>query len=304
MSITPATQEDILRKSKDKLWDIKAARLLDCENIKKWLEEEANNALSLDVIGHDKVKAKQYIEHALNKYATFSNMLENLYDSSLMRTDHKLLKDAEKGMLLDKAPTPSSIWLWFSCLVLAGGLEIVFFSYMVFSKNAGVALIGLAVLLLVGGFFAGQGVANIMTHSNKSEFQATEVKIQRKYIVLLGIGIALMVGVIVVRGVYGGPLAGIVAAFFGLAVTTTEAFWKYYGAMREFYLAQMFRAQQHYAAIQLDKDLGEKGVGKHLDDTWRVHYEQCINDIIVSLKDSSSEVTEAVEGEQRNEVLQ
>lgn len=290
MSITPTTQQEILKKTKDKLWDIKAARILDCEKIEKWLKEEASDALPVSVIGHDEKKRKQYIDNARKKYQTFSNMLENFYDNDLMKSDHKLLKDAEKGVLQQKAPTVSAILFWLFSLVMAGGLELVFFGYMVFFKDAGPALIGLAILLLIGGLFAGHGVANIMIHSQKSEYEASEVKIEKKYIVLLSIGISLIVGITVVRGIYGGFLAGIVAAFFGLAVTTTEAFLSYYSAIRKYYLSQMFRAQQHYAAIQLNKDLGEQGVGKGDDDSWAIHYNQYIDDILINLKEVTSPV--------------
>ncbi|MBI3814844.1 MAG: hypothetical protein HY279_10345 [Nitrospinae bacterium] len=286
MPLTPTTQEEIRKKAKDKLWDIKAVRILDSEKIQKWLKEEANDAMPLSVVGPDEAKAKQYYDNALKKYKSFSDTLENLYDANLIKADNELLKDAEKGVFQQKAPTVSAIWFWLFSLVMAGGLELVFFGYMVFYKSAGPALIGLAILLLVGGLFAGHGVANIMIHGQKNEYEATEVRIAKKYIVLLGIGIALIVGITVLRGIYGGFLAGAVAALFGLAVTTTESFLLYYAAIRDYYLKQMFRAQQHYAAIQLANDLKEQE--NEIDDTWRIHYIQHLDDIVTNLRKTTT----------------
>lgn len=280
--MTPTTREEIARKAKERIWDIKAARILDCQKIQAWIKEEASGQISSRVAAESDDAVKKRRDAARQRYKTLSDELEKLYDTERMRSNENVLKDAEKGLFEEKAPTPSAIVTWLLALMMAGGLELVFFGYMVLYKGAGPALIGLAIILLVGGIFAGHAIASIMTHSQKSEYEETEVTVEKKYIVLLTIGISLIVGVTVLRYVYGGPLAGITAVLFGLAVVTTEAFLNYYRAMRKYYLDKMFRAQQCYAAIQLEKDLKERG--NAFDDTWFVHYAQHIDDAIARYK--------------------
>ena len=196
------------------------------------------------------------------------------------------MRDAEQGKLKDRAPTKGAIGLWLFLLSMAAGLELLFFSYMVFFKDAGTALIGLAILLVVGGIFVGTGFGNLMAEGHKANYEKRPSEILKKNIVLAAIGFLLLTGVIAIRWVYGGSLAGIVVVFFSLSVSTTDTFLAYSRKIRHFYLDKMYLAQKHYALVQLRKDLRQPD--DHLDDTWRHVYEKHINDAVLSLTASTS----------------
>lgn len=284
MDLKTTTQEEIFKKAKDKLWDIKAAYALDCEKIKKWLEENARVELSGAIIG---MSGKQMRDNAIAKYDALSNDLERLYNVHELSVDPKVMQHAKDGVFEQKAPSVSAVWFfWFLVLFMTGGLELTFFGYFVFFKGAGPALIGLAVLLLAGGLLAGHGAAEIMMHGKEAEYTASENKIEKKHIILLVIGIVLIALVIGLRGVYGGFLAGIVAALFGLAVTTAEAFFTYNKAARKFYLKLMFRAQEFYSAAQLRRDLGDSSTTT--DDKWRIDYIAYIDSTTKTLRDTTA----------------
>ena len=276
--LRPTERREIKKKD---LWDIKAARLLDIEKIRTWLKEEASGKISGRAgLGTEKTKAMR--DAALASYAALSLHLEQLYEPDTMRGLDQTLKDAQRGLFEEKAPTPSGIAGWWVSLFMAGSLEIGFFSYLVLYKGAGGLLIGMSVLLLVGGLLAAHGSANLMTHSQKGEYESTEVRVEKKYVVLLVIGIILITSVTALRYAYGGPLAGIIAVLFGMAVTTTEAFLSYYKTMRKYYLDKMFQAQTFYAAIALQKDLKE--LGNYKDDSWFVQFAAYIDDAMGILR--------------------
>jgi len=280
------TQQNVQDKSEDRIWDIRVVRELHVERIKKWLQEQANEKIPLSTIGHDKDNADKLITNAKEHYLTLSHELERTCSIDGITANYRLMQDAEQGKLQDAAPTTSAIFFWVFLLLLAGGLELTFFTYMVFFKDAGPALVGLAILLIVGGLFVGNSIATLMAESHKAGYEEKEIKIAKKYLVLLGIGISLIAGITTMRWVYGGPLAGIVAVFFGLAVSTTDSFLSYDREMRKFYLNKMFQAQKHYALVHLRQDLRDPN--DHKDDTWYVFYTRHIDDMIISLKSSTS----------------
>ena len=238
IKLKPSDQGEIYGEDAERLWDIKAVYAMDCEKIKKWLRSTAETELPLSVITQDKAEAKKRIDIALVKYdAELSGELEKLYADEMdhVKANTKLMQDAAGGALQQKAPTVSVIWFfWFLILVLAGGLELSFFSYFVLYKGAGAALVGLAVILLVGGLLAGHSISQIMVQGIESEYQPSDGKVPKRHFALLAIGILLIVTVVAFRWVYGGFLAGIVAALFGTAVTTAEAFFTYSKSARRF----------------------------------------------------------------------
>ena len=289
MELKATTQKEIHKFSKDSIWDIAASRQMDCGKIERFLKEEAEDAIRGGVhVEEDSSMVQSEENDAIAKYKALSLKLEALYgDINSVRTDTMLMRDASTGVLEQRAPTGGAIFSWFLSLFLAGGIELLFFGYMVFFKGAGYALIGIAVILLVGGLFAGRGFSNIMSRSSKSEYEtkASGIKFEIKDGVLISIGMLLIIGITAMRWIYGGYLAGIVALFLGLAVTTTESFLHSSKELRRYYLIKMFQAQHDYAAIQLAKDLGIRGNDK--DDTWRTVYERYIRDAKKEYRDIS-----------------
>lgn len=297
IDLKPASKEDIYNKANANLWDIKAARILDTEKIEAWLKEQASNKISGRAALGNPEKIKEMREAALASYEVLSNKLENLYNLDTMRGIDQILKDAQKGVFEEKAPTTSTLWGWRISLFMAGILELAFFSYMVMYKGAGGLLIGMAIIILVGGYCAGQGLASLMTNSQKCAYEATEVKVEKKYIFLLVLGVGLMASVTALRYAYGGPLAGIIAALFGAAVTTSEAFLDYYGSMRKYYLDKMFQAQTYYAALNLRKDL--KDENKYEDDSWYKHFRQYVDEAMGSYKNISADESDVAPPEKK-----
>jgi hypothetical protein len=271
-SLSFATKKELYEKAGNRIWDIKVLYDINRSKISKWLEEHAQRELAGFGTETELNKAK-ILEKAINYYPlTLSAELDS-FRNSAAGFDYKRLKRAEDGTLERSAPTLATIWFfWFLILCLTGGLELSFFSYMVFFKGGGPALIGIAILLLVGGLFAGAGFSSIMLHRHISE-----EKCEQKHIFQIAIGIALILGSVSVRAVFGGALAAIVAMFFGIAITTAETYWAYSKKARKHYLEEMFSAQQYYAESQHNKDMGERG--NHADDTWFPIYQGIIQKI-------------------------
>lgn len=276
MADLKTTKSEIMA-DKNKLWDVAAVYLSDCEKIKEWLKAEAIRALGSASSVNDKIRA-------LDNYPTLSHDLEQIYKLEEFTVNPKLQQDAKDGKLEQEAPSSSAKWFWLFCLIMAGGLELVFFSYMVIYKGAGPALIGLAVIIILGGLFAGHSIYQLMMHGKKSEYELSKKKVEKKYFVLLGIGIFLILLVTAIRFMGAGFYGGIVAFLFGLAVVTTDAFFFYYRGLRKYYLELMFKVQEYYAATQLERDLGERN--NHIDDKWpKTAYESYINSTMKTVKE-------------------
>jgi hypothetical protein len=271
MDIRPTTQEDVRKMAKDRLWDIKAVYTLDCEKVKKWLMEHARQELGGDLNR----------ERAIAQYPALSKDLERLYDVSEMSVDPRLMQEAQDGVFKQKAPAISGILGKLLLFIVTGGIEIFFFSFLVFYREAGGMLIGLALLLLAGGVLCGLGITEIVMHGTKSKY-GIEQKIGGVYIILFIVGIALLVGITAFRWSTGGLFAGVTAAFFGLAVTTTEIAVEYSYQLRKLYLKLMFRAQEYYSARQFRKDLGSQDT--HEDDTWYVTYTSFVDGAANTIK--------------------
>lgn len=281
------TQSDILSRAKDHLWDIKTVYMLDSENIKAWLEREGKEKLS-GIVGIRSEEATQVIQKAKNHYKSLSIELEGMYKIREMVVDPKLMQDAKDGILQRKASSGSVIILWLILLLMAACTELSFFGYLVFFKGAGGGVLGVAISLLLGGILAGYGISCMIEHSKiaEEEKKGTEYKIENKYIFWLAVGILLFVGSTVFRWVYGGTLAGIVAAFFGSALMTTETIFSFNKWSRKYYMQRMFKAQQYYAVVQLRNDLKDEIT--HIDDTWRTFYECYIESATTVVRDITS----------------
>lgn len=264
MYIRPTTQEDIRKVAKDRLWDIKAVYTLDCEKVKKWLMEHARQELGGD-LNRDR---------AVAQYPALSQDLERLYDVAEMSIDPQLMQEAQDGVFKQKTPSLSGIFGMALLFLLTGGLELCFFSYLVLYREAGGMLIGLALLLLAGGVLCGIGITEIVMHGTKSKY-GIEERVGSVHFILIVVGMALLIGITAFRWMNGGQFAGVTAAFFGLAVTTTEIALEYSYQLRNLYLKLMFRAQEYYAARQFRKDLGSKDTSE--DDKWLVTYKSFID---------------------------
>lgn len=284
MPLTITTQKEIRKKTKDKLWDIKAAYSLDCDKIRKWIKENARASLTADDVGT--FDAKKIEEHADIHYPSLSNELEELYKVENVAVDEKIFQEAKDGIFKQKVPSVSGIFAMLLVLVAMSGFEMAFFIYMVFLKDASGGLIGLGIALLVGGIFTGLGVTEIALHGTRSKYIGTEDKVGGFYIGLLVAGIILIAAVTTIRWMAAGFLGGMVAVLFGLGVTTSEVVFEYKLLLRIFYLNQMFRAQEYYAATNLRKDLGNPKT--HKDDKWLVEYTACINSIVKTGRDTAS----------------
>ena len=264
MFIRPTTQEDIHRIASDRLWDIKAVYTLDCEKVTKWLKEHARQELGGDLNR----------QRAVAQYPALSEDLERLYDVAEMSIDPQLMQEAQDSLFKQKAPSLGGIFGNGLLFVTTGGLELFFFSYLVLYREAGGMLIGLALLLLAGGVLCGIGLTEILMHGTKSKY-GIEEKVGAFYYIMIVVGVALLAGITSFRWMSGGTFAGVTAALFGLAVTTTEIAVEYNFQLRKLYLKLMFRAQEYYAAKQFRKDLGSKET--HEDDTWFVTYKSFID---------------------------
>ena len=208
------------------------------------------------------------------QYPAISEDLERLYDVAEMSIDPQLMQEAQDGVFQQMAPSISGILGKGLLFLVTGGLELSFFSYLVLYREAGGMLIGLALLLLAGGVLCGIGITELVMHSTRSKYGIAE-RVGAFYYIMIVVGIALVVGITAFRWMNGGTFAGVTAAFFGLAVTTTEIAVEYSYQLRKLYLKLMFRAQEYYAARQFRKDLGSKET--HEDDTWFTTYKSFID---------------------------
>jgi hypothetical protein len=213
-------------------------------------------------------------QRAVGQYPALSEDLERLYDVAEMSIDPQLMQEAHDGLFKQKAPSISGIFGKALLFLVTGGLELSFFSYLVLYREAGGMLIGLALLLLAGGVLSGIGITEVLIHGTKSKY-GIEEKVGAFYFVLIVVGVVLLGGITAFRWMSGGTFAGVTAAFFGLAVTTTEIAVEYSYQLRKLYLKLMFRAQEYYAAKQFRKDLGSKET--HEDDTWFTTYKSFID---------------------------
>ncbi|MBI4823841.1 MAG: hypothetical protein HY805_06390 [Nitrospirae bacterium] len=264
------TQGDILSRAKDHLWDINAAYMLDCENITRWLEDEAKTKFLPQIIAAQTIEEKREsmalaIQHYKDNCDTHLEKLCNLEEKPV---DPQHLQDAKDGILQRKAATFMAIVLWFILLLMAAGAEVSFFGFLVFFRDAGFGVMAVAITLLLGGLFTGYGVSHLIERSKEAAEEKKEhiYKHERKYIYWAVGGIMLIAGSVGLRWVYGGPLAGIVALFFGFALIMTEIIWSYNRWTKKYYMKRMFQAQHYFAALQLRKDLGDKN--KPYDGTW------------------------------------
>lgn len=278
MTLTTTTQEEILEKAKDRLWDIKTAYALDREKIKSWLKRHAEVEL-----GGGLQKDK-----AIAKYPSLSNDIKSLYDINEITISEKGIQDAKDGVLENTAPSTLGIVCLFLIFLMTSGLELAFFSYLVLFREAGVMLIGLAVLLLTGGALAGLGVTEIAIHGARTKYIGTKDKVSNLYIGFLAAGIVLIVGITAFRWVSGGIFAGITAAFFGLAVTTAEVAVEYKFRLRKLYLNLIYKAQQLYSARQIRAEL--KDLEKPDDDTFRVDYIAIIDSIAKTVTNTTTSI--------------
>ncbi|TLM65381.1 MAG: hypothetical protein FDZ69_10230 [Deltaproteobacteria bacterium] len=243
----------------------------DRKKIEKLLDKEANAQVSMAVttIG-DKSLKEAIVAETLKHYdLLISPALVRMYNLDTISSQANI--DSSFKSVVSITPRNNSVRWWWSILFLAGGCELSFFIYLVAFGDAGWGLIALAVGLLLGGLMAGFAIGTMCYEHKRASLEGVKYNAEWKYVGLLVVGLVLIIAVCIVRLIWGSILACVIAALFGMAVSTSESLLKYTVSLRKLLLEHLYGLQRAYAAVMLKKDIGiEKDP---TDDTWRKSYE-------------------------------
>lgn len=251
---TPPTRLTNASLPVDSHWAIEAVYEREYQLVVAWLRDQAARALQ---------KRNATVEQALK--ADPVRQVRDMYGREPQTIDQKLLSDAEAGLLARKAPGRSSIKAYrlasFVSMFAEVGVGIL--TWLV---GGSLIYILTAILLALGGFLIGQGVAGLLLRQWVRR-EAGDLQVKQGAPVAetmkIGIGSAIVLGLSYLRtgggGEDGALAAAVITFLLAMAVTAFEAMYVFTWERYRIIQADMFKCQKWYATRQFAELCAEGG---------------------------------------------